>query len=228
MIANHKEFYTGVGMMAAFLVVLVLFFAPLYEGHNGFAYLDNLYNSISKGSANYLGMVNNTADGLKGTAFEVTLPADDASDAQVMTALLASAGAAVTPAEGGLLVKGDLGGVLAAVAEDVDAMYHNHGDTFTERRGVEARLGLYTWWKLLNKTEKQLQKQKLFAAAKDVASVVSRGVETAYNYYGVEPQSIMDRIGVVTFSLVFYVFYTLWYGFSILFMFEGWGLKLEH
>ena len=43
-----------------------------------------------------------------------------------------------------------------------------------------------------------------------------------------EPQSIMDRLGVVIFSLVFYVIYTLWYGFAILFMFEGWGMKLEH
>jgi hypothetical protein len=24
------------------------------------------------------------------------------------------------------------------------------------------------------------------------------------------------------------VIYTLWYGFAILLMFEGWGLKLEH
>jgi len=32
----------------------------------------------------------------------------------------------------------------------------------------------------------------------------------------------------VTFSLVFYVVYTLWYGFGIMFMFEGSGMKLEH
>jgi hypothetical protein len=24
------------------------------------------------------------------------------------------------------------------------------------------------------------------------------------------------------------VVYTLWYGFAIMFMFEGWGMKLEH
>jgi len=32
----------------------------------------------------------------------------------------------------------------------------------------------------------------------------------------------------VIFSLVFYVVYTLWYGFGIMYMFEGWGLRLEH
>jgi hypothetical protein len=38
----------------------------------------------------------------------------------------------------------------------------------------------------------------------------------------------MDRLGVVVFSLVFYVIYTLWYGFAIMFIFEGWGMQLEH
>jgi hypothetical protein len=28
--------------------------------------------------------------------------------------------------------------------------------------------------------------------------------------------------------LIFYVVYTLWYGFAIMYMFEGWGLQLEH
>jgi hypothetical protein len=33
---------------------------------------------------------------------------------------------------------------------------------------------------------------------------------------------------VVIFSLIFYVVYTLWYGFAIMFLFEGWGLQLEN
>ena len=55
-----------------------------------------------------------------------------------------------------------------------------------------------------------------------------KAVECSYNYYRVEPQGIGDRWGTVVFSLIFYVVYTLWYGFAILFMFEGWGLKLGH
>jgi hypothetical protein len=53
-------------------------------------------------------------------------------------------------------------------------------------------------------------------------------VEPAYNYYGIEGQKISDRFGVVIFSLIFYVIYTLWYGFGIMYLFEGVGLKLEH
>jgi hypothetical protein len=73
-----------------------------------------------------------------------------------------------------------------------------------------------------------LKKQKLFKEAKVVALVIKKVVETSYNYYTIEPQKITDKMGIVIFSLVFYVCYTLWYGFAILFMFEGWGLRLEH
>jgi hypothetical protein len=76
--------------------------------------------------------------------------------------------------------------------------------------------------------EKALKEQKKFKEAKLVALVVKKAVETGYNYYQIQPQKIGDKYGIVIFSLIFYVVYTLWYGFAILLMFEGWGLKLEH
>ncbi|MBU1248399.1 MAG: hypothetical protein KKB70_06865 [Proteobacteria bacterium] len=229
MIVNRKEFYGGAGMMALFLIILALFFAPLYGGHNGLAYLDNLYNSISKNSVNYIDMVQDTAKNVSGTEVDVVLKGNDAAQIEVMTRLLESTGARLVPEDAGLRVTGDLGAILQTAVTDVEDMYHNRGAAVSERRGgLEAREGLYTWWHLLGQLEKQLKKQSLFASAKDVALVITRGVEPAYNYYGVEAQRMSERLGVVIFSLVFYVVYTLWYGFAILFMFEGWGLKIGH
>ena len=71
-------------------------------------------------------------------------------------------------------------------------------------------------------------KQKQFQEAKTVDLVVKKVVEPSYNYYGIEPQKISDRVFIVFFSLVFYVVYTLWYGFAVMYLFEGWGMKLEH
>ena len=82
--------------------------------------------------------------------------------------------------------------------------------------------------KELSSEEKHLKEQKKFKEAKVIDTISAKAVETAYNYYGINPKSITDKLGVVIFSLVFYVVYTLWYGFSILFMFEGYGLRLEH
>ena len=73
-----------------------------------------------------------------------------------------------------------------------------------------------------------MKRQKKFEAAKLVDLTQKKAVEAAYNYYGIEAQKISDRFGVVLFSLVFYVVYTLWYGFAILYLFEGCGLRLGH
>ncbi len=32
---------------------------------------------------------------------------------------------------------------------------------------------------------------------------------------------------MLTFSLVFYVIYTLWFGIAVLFLFEGFGLEMK-
>ena len=77
-------------------------------------------------------------------------------------------------------------------------------------------------------TSANLLFQKKFKEAKIIDLVKTKAVETSYNYYGIEGQKITDRIGVVTFSLIFYVIYTLWYGFGIMYLFEGVGMQLEH
>jgi len=87
---------------------------------------------------------------------------------------------------------------------------------------------MYNWWTASKEMDKDLKKQKKFKAADMVASVEKKAVETVYNYYRIEPQKISERYGIVVLSLIFYVIYTVWYGFAFMYLFEGWGLKLEH
>ncbi len=75
--------------------------------------------------------------------------------------------------------------------------------------------------------DRDLSRQRKFKAATAVSLIKNKAVETSYNYYRIEPQNITDRLGLVIFSLIFYVIYTLWYGFAIMYLFEGWGLRLE-
>ncbi|RLB89990.1 MAG: hypothetical protein DRH10_04930 [Deltaproteobacteria bacterium] len=107
-------------------------------------------------------------------------------------------------------------------------MYYNRGQEVSGKYGYNERQILFNWWKAFKAMEKDLKKQKKFKEAKIVSVVVKKAIESSYNYYKIKPQKISDRLGVISFSLVFYVIYTLWYGFAIMFMFEGWGMKLEH
>ena len=74
--------------------------------------------------------------------------------------------------------------------------------------------------------EKDLNRQKRFTDAQLTHTVQAKAVECAYNYYGIESQEIRDRWGTVLFSLVFYVLYTVWYGYAIMLLFEGLGFEL--
>ena len=228
MIDNKKEFYGGVGMMVAFIVVLIIFFSPIFAGQNGLDYLDNLYNTISKGSAYYIPKVKKETEEFVGNAVSVTLHMANEAQSEQTALLFMKGGAMVNTAGAELKVSGDLGKILENCLADADLMYHNDGEKVSSKYGYDEKRVLFNWWSALKEADKDLKKQKKFKEAKVVALVEKKAIELGYNYYKIEPQKIGDRVGVVIFSLVFYVVYTLWYGFAIMFMFEGWGMKLEH
>ena len=228
MIANKKEFYGGFALFVGFFVVLFIIFSPVFNGQNGMEYLDSLYNSISKGSAYYVPKVKEETDTFIGNNVTMALTMADENQAQQAASLFTKAGATAEVSGAQLNVSGDLGNILANCLTDSDSMYNNDGTTVSNKYGYNERQVLYNWHKALKSADKDLKKQKLFKEAKVAALVVKKIVETSYNYYKIEPMQIGDKVGIVIFSLVFYVGYTMWYGFSILFMFEGWGLRLEH
>jgi hypothetical protein len=228
MIAKVKQFYTGLGLMIGFVVVLVFFFLPFYEGKNALDYLDNLYNSISKGSAYYIPKVKEETARFNGNMVNITLAASSSKQAEQTALLLKASGADANVNEAQLQVAGDLGKILGNALADADFMYRNEGKKVAEKYGYDERLVLFNWWKAMQEMDKDLGKQKKFKEAKAAVVVQKKAIEASYNYYRIEPQQIGERWGTVVFSLIFYVIYTLWYGFSILFMFEGWGLKLGH
>lgn len=228
MIINKKEFFGGTALMAGFIIVLVIMFMPVFDGKNGLDYLDSLYNSISKGSAYYIPKVKEATEEFAGQAVSVTLNFEDADRARQTAPLFMQAGAMVNAAGKELRVSGDLSQIMGAALADADAMYHNQEEALSAKYGYDGKRALLNWWVALNYMEKSLEKQKMFKEAKVLSNANKRAIECSYNYYGIEPQSIGDKVGIVIFSLVFYVVYTMWYGFAILFMFEGWGMNLGH
>ncbi|MBM3299773.1 MAG: hypothetical protein FJY85_07445, partial [Deltaproteobacteria bacterium] len=60
-----------------------------------------------------------------------------------------------------------------------------------------------------------------------VQEVIKKGVEPGYNYFGVVSEHASSKVGILTFSLVFYVVYTLWWGIAVLWLCEGVGLQMK-
>lgn len=220
--------YMGIGLMVGFIVVLILMFLPLLNGKNGLNYMDDLYNKISKGSAYYIPKIKKEAAKFDGKKVSVTLNIKDPAQVRNIELLMSKSGAIVVVTGNQLKVDGDFGKIMANCLEDADMMFNNAGDKIKAKYSYDERQVLYNWWKALEAMNKSLSDQKIFAEANFIQTVSAKGVECSYNYYKIEPQKISEQMGIVLFSLIFYVVYTMWYGFSIMYMFEGAGLDIGH
>ncbi|MEW6259854.1 MAG: hypothetical protein AB1547_08085 [Thermodesulfobacteriota bacterium] len=228
MLANKKEFMTGFFLMVAFLIVLFVMFMPVFGGHNALNYFDSLYNSISKGSAYYIPDLKKKVEKSSAKNIAVTLAMKDDAEAKAVGTLLMKTGAMVNVNGSQIKMSGEMNAIMAAALEDADNLFQNRGEAVKGKYQMDERLAGYGWWVGMKAIIKDLNRQHLFAEAKQLGEINKKAIECAYNYYGIVPQNIGDKWGIVFLSLAFYVIYTIWYGYGILFMFEGWGLKLEH
>jgi hypothetical protein len=225
---QKRALYKGIGLLLSFTVVLVLLFLPIIDGRNPMEYMDNLFNSISKGSAYYIPKVKETVQGYQGNPLALTLTMADEQQAGRLSGLLGGREVAVAVSGNQVAISGSLNTLLLQALEDADIMYVNDAERIVAKYGYNERQALFDWWSTLKALEYELNKQKRFDAAKLVALVQAKAVETSYNYYGIKAENIGDKIGIVLVALAFYVIYTLWYGFGIMYLFEGWGMNLGH
>lgn len=228
MIANKKEFNLGLGMLAGFIGLYFFFMTPSFGGKNLLDYMDSLYNSISKNSAYYIPQTQKKVDAFKGKSVSMELKAKDEAAAERLGKMLTTNGMAVEQKGAELKVQGDLGELLTGTLKDADAMFKNNDKELNAKYGFAGKQAMHDWWTSLDLMAKNLTKHEQFKEAKIIQNVQTKAVEPAYNYFGIQSQNIKDKAVLVVLSLVGYVIYTLWFGFAILFMFEGWGLKLEH
>jgi len=227
MIKDKSTFIKGVGLFVTFLVVLVLMFSPIYEGKNALEAADTLFNSIAKGSTYYIPDLIKKNKKWEGKGFDVTVQFKNQQLAQQADKLFTTAGVKTGLEGSQLKLSGDLGKMLDAVLKDSDAMFGNQDAGLESRYGFPGKQALYVWRTALKDMDLRLKHQKNFKEADWINEVIKKGIETGYNFFGIQPQSASSKAGVLTFSLVFYVIYTLWWGVAILFLFEGIGLEMK-
>jgi len=230
---NRTSIGIGVVLAISFWAVEALIFMPVFgSGMNGLDFADDLFNKLSKGSSYFIPKLQKSVQGYAGHSFEadVTLKKSDGSVATETAALaekLFTAAGATAKAEGGTLtVSGDLGAVLAVVLRDSDEMYRNDGKAVVARYGVKEKEALKAWWTTFSAIDKYMKKNGKIEDSKLISDVMKKGVETAYNYYGIPAEKVADKAPLMTFLLVFYVVYTMWWGFAIFYIFDGIGLTM--
>jgi len=224
----------GYLLLASFFAVLIAIFMPLFPAAhgdkkvNGLDYLDNFFNELSKGSSYYIPDQMKAAEKYKGQQFTTTLKMKSPEAAAVTAKLFATNNVEAMADGDKVAVTGDFGSMIAIMLEDADAMYKNKGEELQTKYGVDERQTIHSWYLALTAMEKDLTKSENFAQAKFVKNCMTKAIEPAYNYYKVEVVPVKEEIPLLIAALAFYVIYTMWYGFGLLFLFEGAGIKLEH
>ncbi|MFH0958790.1 MAG: hypothetical protein V1897_08820 [Pseudomonadota bacterium] len=227
LIKDGKHFTKGLLLAITFFIVLVAMFLPLFEGGINFLQKsDQIFNSISKGSTHYIADLEKKNQEFAGKTFKVDVKIKNAEVGQRIAKIFTTAGATVTGEGTQLQISGDLGLVLKSTLKDSDAMFFNKDSELKTKYGFSGLDSMYAWWSGLKEMDKDLKRQAKFKEADFINTVLKKAVEVSYNYFTVIPESAVSSAGILAFLLVFYVVYTLWWGFAVFFLFEGIGLQM--
>lgn len=240
LIRNPKAFSRGLLLLGSFLVVLVIFFMSVFPGSdgqkvNGLEFSDHLFNTLSKGSANFFDpslqrrdSVNNTAQRVQGKTVDLVLPIEKIEKLDLAERLLRSTGLEVEPREKGFQIKGEFYPLLEVILRDSLSTFNNDLAAVSKvHDGADGRIVMRTWWQTMTAMIKPLQRAGQIDEASVVSTIISKGIEPSYNFYGITPLRVVDNIPLVAGLLIFYVIYTMWYGFAIFELFEGIGLTMK-
>jgi hypothetical protein len=227
LIRHAKIFNMGLLLSVSFLVVLFLIFQPLFNGRTGLEFSDDLFNKLSKGSSYFIPQVTKDNEKFTGANFSVTIKLDKPEQVEKAVKILLVAGAQVAAQDTSVTISGDLGKLLGNIIKDSEEMYKNEGDKVSSRYGVKYIDVMPLWWSILSKANKELQKEKKINESGMVTAVLQKAVEPAYNYYGIEAESVMGKLFTMIGLLVFYVLYTMWWGYAIYYLFDGIGLSMK-
>lgn len=228
LIRNRPSFITGMLLTISFSCVLLFIFAPLFgDGRNGLQYADDMFNRLSKGSSYFLPKIEKHAEAMAGKTFKLELPLKSSPEAAAAAAQYAAAGLEAAASGQVVQLGGDIGKMLTVVLQDAEDGFRNDEAALQQRYGQPAREVLSNWWKMMSRLDKSLKQEKRVPEAKAVTEVMKKGIEPAHNYFGIESEKVADMIPEMLGLLVFYVLYTVWWGYAILKLMEGLGLVLK-
>lgn len=238
--AQKKHLAWGLILLVSFVGVLILIFAPIYPGGlNGLEFSDDLFNKLAKGSAYQIPKIKKSVEKFKGKPLDVVIdvkkPTDKPGDAEKRAERIAkvfTVNGAKAEVEGSKVhITADMGAILLAALEDSDQMYANNGDFIMKKYGVtdeeKMKQMFRQWHNAFSLINKKLTLEKKAEDAMIVKKVMTAAIEPAYNFYGIQSVKISEKAALAAGLLVFYVLYTMWYGFGVLYLFEGLGLSTK-
>lgn len=224
MIVNKKQFTIGLVMAISFAIVFAIVMSPVMGGKTVIQVADNLFNSLTKGSTDYIQSCQKDAAKFEGVTFDGTVSLKSQEEVDRFTKIYTAAGVKVEATDTKVKFSGDLGKMTKAALADADAVFKNDDARVNAKYGLSGKEALYYWWNGINTLNTKYKVEGKASEMSFVNKVETKALEPAYNFEGIQAVKVADSAGITTFMLVFYIIYTVWYGFAIMYIFEGLGI----
>lgn len=232
MIVRHKKaFLKGIVLLLSFIIMAIIMLMPIFSAKDGsrltsLEFADSVFNSLSKGSSNFMDDVAAQIKTVTGKNVQLQAHIGDKAIADLALKELQAAGIADASLKDGIITfGGNFENILQAALLDSRQLFHNEGKIVSGRYGGVPPLDVsLAWWRLLQPCVKELQLKGDLAEAKVLDMVIKKAIEPANNFYGISEASVADNMLLMIAMLVFYVLYAIWYGFGIYNIFDGLGL----
>ncbi|MBW2605175.1 MAG: hypothetical protein JRE28_12830 [Deltaproteobacteria bacterium] len=226
LVVNKKEFALGALLTVTFVILLFIMHTTRIVSIKGKSlahYTDEMFVSVSKGSVYFVPDLSTIADKYKGKSFDVKIKKNEQA-----ALLFEKANATVELTNDELKIKGDLGEILKNVLKDADAVFKGEDKEVYHRYGYAGKKVIHQWWLSLKEIEDAYKKAKKFDEIKLLKTVRIKALEPAFNFYGIEAKSASHHALGISGIIVFYVIYTVWWGYAIYFLCEGVGLLMKN
>lgn len=226
LVRDRKKFWTGLIGLIFFSLILIFWTSSWGNHKSGLEWADGLFNQLAKDSTYFIPGAVKLAGRFEGITVDFGVnPRWPGTDSLLAKILQANAFSATILNDGRVRIKGDLGLLGKAASADAELLFKGHEKDLQGRYGLEGKEVLYYWWIAFDGLTRRFIQENRSSEADFTRFMTIRVLEPSYNFAGIETRNITENAGTVSFLLGFYVFYTLLYGFSILFIFEGLGIK---
>ncbi|AWB10867.1 hypothetical protein TDSAC_1528 [Thermodesulfobium acidiphilum] len=251
MLSNRRKFQLGLLGIISFMAMLIVWLSPVAPGHlTGLQWADQFFNGLTKASAYQFPKVFKESENFVGKPFVLNYKAANESDAKMLERLYTSFGAKVDAQGTSLTISGDLGKVSQGILSYSEDFFNNRRKDMTNVLGFDSKDGLYAIYLSQKALEKYYLRNNQAAELKFVREILERAIEPAYNFDGIVaagspkpvegeyaigalrhyPSIEQSPIGVremiiLTGLIIFYLLYTCWYGFSLMYLLEGAGIS---
>jgi hypothetical protein len=218
----------GLVGLLTFLVVLALWILPVFNRQTGLEWADNLFNQLAKSSAYYVPSVAKRVERFKDVVVDLSVnPRWAGGDRAVAKILMVNGISASLIGDGRVRIRGSLEGLSLAASADADLLFKGREESLRSKYGLNGKEVIYYWWTAFDDLSRRYLQLNRPDEADFARFITSRVLEPSYNFAGIEPRTVSENVGIIAAILLFYVVYTLWYGFSIMYLFEGFGVQAK-